>query len=204
MLALSAAVSALTRNQVIAFVLAAAVCFVFMMSGLEIISSCAAGRVLAVLDPHAELMADGGNPFAGTGNPIEAMAPLLEAWGVTMPEAEIVGGARAAQRVQAVAGGREAIVPYLSWLTLDVLRLPISGNRSRAAQRQHDPQDIRPVQHVRGSPLSRRRALQVGTVPMLNHLSRRSTVALLVLFVFTAAGVLAKGRGTIEPSDPGA
>jgi peptidoglycan hydrolase-like protein with peptidoglycan-binding domain len=34
------------------------------------------------------------------------------------------------------------------------------------------------------------KGLQVGTVSMLNHLSRRSTVALLVLFVFTAAGVL--------------
>jgi ABC-type uncharacterized transport system involved in gliding motility auxiliary subunit len=72
------------------------------------------GPVLALLDPHAELMADGANPFAGTGNPIRALAPLLEAWGVTMPEAEIVGDARAAQQVRAVAGGRETIVPYLS------------------------------------------------------------------------------------------
>lgn len=39
MLAISAAVSATTRNQVIAFVLAAVACFVFMMSGLEIVQS---------------------------------------------------------------------------------------------------------------------------------------------------------------------
>jgi ABC-2 type transport system permease protein len=39
MLALSAAASALTRNQVIAFVLAALVCFLFMMSGLELVQS---------------------------------------------------------------------------------------------------------------------------------------------------------------------
>ncbi|MBO21158.1 MAG: ABC transporter permease [Rhodospirillaceae bacterium] len=38
-LALSACVSALTKNQVIAFVLASALCFVFMMSGVEIIQS---------------------------------------------------------------------------------------------------------------------------------------------------------------------
>ena len=38
-LALSSCVSALTKNQVIAFVLASAVCFVFMMSGVEIIQS---------------------------------------------------------------------------------------------------------------------------------------------------------------------
>lgn len=38
-LALSACVSALTKNQVIAFVLASALCFIFMMSGVEIIQS---------------------------------------------------------------------------------------------------------------------------------------------------------------------
>jgi len=39
MLAISAAVSALTRNQVVAFVLAAAVCFLFLMSGLELVQA---------------------------------------------------------------------------------------------------------------------------------------------------------------------
>jgi ABC-2 type transport system permease protein len=39
MLAISAAVSALTRNQVVAFVLAAAVCFLFLMSGVELVQA---------------------------------------------------------------------------------------------------------------------------------------------------------------------
>ncbi len=39
MLAISTAISALTKNQVIAFVLAAAVCFLFMMSGVEIVQA---------------------------------------------------------------------------------------------------------------------------------------------------------------------
>jgi ABC-2 type transport system permease protein len=39
MLAISAAVSALTRNQVVAFVLAAAICFLFLMSGLELVQA---------------------------------------------------------------------------------------------------------------------------------------------------------------------
>ena len=39
LLAISAAVSALTRNQVIAFVLAAAICFLFLMSGLELVQA---------------------------------------------------------------------------------------------------------------------------------------------------------------------
>ncbi len=39
LLAISAAVSALTKNQVIAFVLAAAICFLFLMSGLEMVQA---------------------------------------------------------------------------------------------------------------------------------------------------------------------
>src|SRR5919106_5448387 len=39
MLAISAAVSALTKNQVIAFVAAAATCFLFLMSGLEMVQA---------------------------------------------------------------------------------------------------------------------------------------------------------------------
>jgi ABC-2 type transport system permease protein len=39
LLAISAAVSALSKNQVIAFVLAAAICFLFLMSGLEIVQA---------------------------------------------------------------------------------------------------------------------------------------------------------------------
>lgn len=39
LLAISAAVSALSKNQVIAFVLAAAICFLFLMSGLEMVQA---------------------------------------------------------------------------------------------------------------------------------------------------------------------
>ena len=49
MLAISAAVSALTRNQVIAFVLAAAVCFVFLMSGLEMVQALFRGWAPAAI-----------------------------------------------------------------------------------------------------------------------------------------------------------
>ncbi len=43
MLAISTAISALTKNQVIAFVLSAAVCFLFLMSGVEIVQTLFAG-----------------------------------------------------------------------------------------------------------------------------------------------------------------
>ena len=42
-LAIGSFVSALTRNQVIAFVIAAAVCFLFMMSGLELVQAAFKG-----------------------------------------------------------------------------------------------------------------------------------------------------------------
>ena len=43
MLAISTAISALTKNQVIAFVLAAATCFLFLMSGVEIVQALFSG-----------------------------------------------------------------------------------------------------------------------------------------------------------------
>ncbi len=42
-LAISGCVSALTRNQVIAFVIAVAVCFVFLVSGIELVQAAFAG-----------------------------------------------------------------------------------------------------------------------------------------------------------------
>jgi ABC-2 type transport system permease protein len=49
MLAISAAVSATTNNQVIAFVLAAAICFLFLMSGLELVQAFFGAFAPAVL-----------------------------------------------------------------------------------------------------------------------------------------------------------
>jgi ABC-2 type transport system permease protein len=49
LLAISAAVSALTKNQVIAFVLAAAICFLFLMSGLELVQAFFSGWAPAAL-----------------------------------------------------------------------------------------------------------------------------------------------------------
>ena len=55
-LSISCFVSALTRNQVIAFVIAAAVCFLFMMSGLELVQAAFKGWAPAfVVDLVASL-----------------------------------------------------------------------------------------------------------------------------------------------------
>lgn len=65
MLALSAAASALTRNQVIAFVLAALICFLFMMSGLEMVQSVFRGWA-----PEALVDAVGGMSLLAAFNQI--------------------------------------------------------------------------------------------------------------------------------------
>ncbi|MGH6921023.1 MAG: GldG family protein [Geminicoccaceae bacterium] len=76
------------------------------------------GRVLAFVDPFSEVMA-GANPAAGPdAGAIDALAPLLASWGVAIEPHEVVGDAAAAQRVNAMVNGREAIIQYLPWLAL--------------------------------------------------------------------------------------
>jgi ABC-type uncharacterized transport system involved in gliding motility auxiliary subunit len=76
------------------------------------------GRVLAFVDPFAEVMAN-ANPAANPdASAIDALAPLLAAWGVAIEPHKVVGDAAAAQRVNAVVNGREAVVQYLPWLML--------------------------------------------------------------------------------------
>jgi ABC-type uncharacterized transport system involved in gliding motility auxiliary subunit len=80
------------------------------------------GRVLAFVDPLAEVMAAGGgmNPMANPeGDAIGALAPLLAAWGVSIPSGKVIGDRTAAQRVNAQIGGRQVVIDYLPWLSLD-------------------------------------------------------------------------------------
>src|SRR5919106_3246635 len=96
------------------------------------------GRVLAFVDPLAEVMAAGGgmNPMANPeGDAIKALEPLLTAWGITIPEGKVIGDRTAAQRVSAQVGGRQVVVDYLPWLSLDGSHLNgddvITGNVQR-------------------------------------------------------------------------
>jgi ABC-type uncharacterized transport system involved in gliding motility auxiliary subunit len=76
------------------------------------------GRVLAFVDPFAEVMAN-ANPAANPdASAIDALAPLLTAWGVAIEPHKVVGDAAAAQRVNALVNGRQAVVQYLPWLAL--------------------------------------------------------------------------------------
>jgi ABC-type uncharacterized transport system involved in gliding motility auxiliary subunit len=76
------------------------------------------GRVLAFVDPLAEAIA-GANPAATPdASAIDALAPLLTAWGVAIEPHKVVGDAAAAQRVNAMVNGRQAVIQYLPWLML--------------------------------------------------------------------------------------
>ena len=78
------------------------------------------GRIFALVDPFAESMVLGANQFAQAGgDAIEALEPLLKAWGIEIPKGKVVADAINAQRVGARVNGREAVVEYLPWLGLD-------------------------------------------------------------------------------------
>jgi ABC-type uncharacterized transport system involved in gliding motility auxiliary subunit len=78
------------------------------------------GRILAFVDPLAEVMAAGRrNPMQNAhGDAIKAMEPLLAAWGVTIPDGKVVGDREDAQRVSAQVRGRRVVIDYLPWLAL--------------------------------------------------------------------------------------
>ena len=75
------------------------------------------GRIFGLVDPFAESMVNGGNQFAPTdGDAIQALEPLLAAWGIDIAKGKVVGDATNAQRVGARVNGRQAVVQYLPWL----------------------------------------------------------------------------------------
>ena len=79
------------------------------------------GRVLAFVDPHAEMSPMGGGP--GMSLPMsEEVVKLLKAWGVEYDGEKVVGDPTIARRVQYGGGrsGRAATVTeYLAWLAID-------------------------------------------------------------------------------------
>jgi ABC-type uncharacterized transport system involved in gliding motility auxiliary subunit len=77
------------------------------------------GRILAFVDPLTEAMPP-QNPQMPPqpDHAIEALAPLLKAWGVEIPSGKVVGDRATAARVQAVNQGRQVITDYLPWISL--------------------------------------------------------------------------------------
>jgi ABC-type uncharacterized transport system involved in gliding motility auxiliary subunit len=98
------------------------------------------GRVLAFVDPLAEVMAAGGgmNPMANPeGDAVTALEPLLAAWGVKIADGEVIGDQNAAQRVTARINGRQMVVDYLPWLSLGPDHLAANDVVTGELQRLH-------------------------------------------------------------------
>lgn len=72
------------------------------------------GRALIFLDPHSEAM----NPRA-TLPSSSTLGPLLAAWGVEVPEGQVVGDASLAQRVQMGGFGPDSVKDYVFWLAIN-------------------------------------------------------------------------------------
>jgi len=71
------------------------------------------GRAIVFLDPHSEVI----NPHAQEPS-ASTLGPLLEAWGVVMPQGKIVGDASLAQRVQLGGYGPDSVKDYVFWLAI--------------------------------------------------------------------------------------
>ena len=77
------------------------------------------GRLLVFADPLSEAMATRNPQQPVQPSATVALSPLLEAWGVEIPEGKVVGDRKAALRVQALHQGRQVITDFLPWLGLN-------------------------------------------------------------------------------------
>jgi ABC-type uncharacterized transport system involved in gliding motility auxiliary subunit len=77
------------------------------------------GKVLAFVDPVAEVGARMGPMGIGGGGPSADFVKLLKSWGVDFDPAKAVGDIATARRVQFGGGVRPVVTEYVAWITLD-------------------------------------------------------------------------------------
>ncbi len=75
------------------------------------------GPALVFVDPYAE-SAGGGLPGA-VGDGSAVVGELLGSWGLSMDDQAVVADINLAQRVRAVVGGRNSVVDYPVWVTVE-------------------------------------------------------------------------------------
>lgn len=75
------------------------------------------GRVLAFVDPLSEVMAASQprGPSAPRRTSLEALEPVLSAWGVTVPPRHVVGDRPGSLKVRMRKNGRTIVTDYLAW-----------------------------------------------------------------------------------------
>jgi len=77
------------------------------------------GKVLAFVDPVAEVGARMGPMGLGGGAPGPEFIKLLKTWGVDFDPSKAVGDIATARRVQFGGGARPVVTEYVAWLGLD-------------------------------------------------------------------------------------
>ncbi len=86
------------------------------------------GRLLAFIDPYSEQQAlmDRQRRLPYRPPDFQAIAPLLQAWGVALPGGEVVADRLSARRVQVGSAGRDSSIDYVVWLSVPSARM--NGN----------------------------------------------------------------------------
>ena len=79
------------------------------------------GRALVFVDPLSEESAKVPDPENPLDPKDSALPDLFKAWGVELVPGMLVADARSAQRVQTMDQGRQVVVPYLPWLSLEAM-----------------------------------------------------------------------------------
>jgi ABC-type uncharacterized transport system involved in gliding motility auxiliary subunit len=77
------------------------------------------GKALVLVDPHSEAQALRQQQPGMPADTFSNLEKLLPAWGVDFDPNSIVGDPQVARQVAFPSGGREQIVDYLPWLSLD-------------------------------------------------------------------------------------
>ena len=76
------------------------------------------GKAIFMLDPHAEALTT-AQVSVHQGSTSSNLGPLLESWGVSMPEGQVVGDETLAQRIATGGYGPDAVKDYLIWLSVN-------------------------------------------------------------------------------------
>jgi ABC-type uncharacterized transport system involved in gliding motility auxiliary subunit len=81
------------------------------------------GKVLVFVDPHSEAQALRQQQPGMPGDTFSNLEKLLPAWGVDYDPDLVIGDPQSARQIGFTSGGRDQMVDYLPWLSLDRSRL---------------------------------------------------------------------------------
>ncbi len=77
------------------------------------------GKVLAFVDPVAELGRAGGMMMMAPATPSADFLKVLKGWGLSFDPAQVLGDLGYARRVQYGAGARPVVTEYVGWMSYD-------------------------------------------------------------------------------------